>query len=1271
MGINGSFFPERGSGSARVSFASFSGGEANSPESIMINTGKTSGLLFRMKPVNFDLSVDREFFNVVLEPGNSYSSELSMSVGMESGDLAADLVCNDLLLSNIITFSGTWDYGNRWLGQHVNGGASYTKTAGRQNYAVDLAGRNPDASGEYFKVNIAGDENRALLNEFIVSAAPIRSRETDRDYFQGRIGVTGNIAFGAEEGEGIVIPGANGGRSFFVYPDCLIAFENFSLSGNADFNGDFLVKQRGGEISVNGNAVAGNAVFNGIDIAFVPLEKGCNVSLSASSGQSEGAFFLEAGLDFEPMEFEARLELSSTPADDILSLLKPFIRQAHAGRYVENILKDIVLDTEIFFFTDFKHIMYNSPDMAVVYESPDFGRIEAELFLTGTDQQFMLSEGRFSSEDALLTVSASADFSSPESLDFNLSVGFNDISWYLEGRYLDRTLTVTGLYGLHAFFTVSPSGAFSGYFQADGIPLPVQDKAAYLSFYSSVRYDSGDFWTFDVDFLEAREIPTPQGSGTLRFFGSVDQDGASLPILYYIDSVGPLQGSASFSWARDFKKMNGNVNISGAGGQAERYLADCSLENGHFGLFVSVDGMRIDRLTLAAGRAIMDGELGFSMDSLDDYSVEFRLKSLKARILENDVSSSGIALLSPDELTIKNFTLDFADINAGIPMLTLNRVNNHARLSASASGRLWLRPVEFALTVEAGFGKAVSWAAISQALDSVEGSVFVEKFQYAGYEPDDPFSFVFSHINGAFSFLGGPNNLIRFSLDPDGTFYASLSAPFPVRGTAAGSINNNYIDAHVSGLYVDLASLWNAVPYVPHFALTSGYVSGQLDILGNLNDPEFFGSVRAVSVGIQASPYVQQVIRPVPFTAQIDGNEITFGPLMVAVGGGGGIVSGYVRFDRWIPGILRLEILVPRETPIPYSVSVANFISSGDASGRLVLAMEELILDISGDLFANNSDMSLSGEDASANGWSENNRTFTTANLTVTTGSQVEFTWPNTRVPMLRANPVMGSVLYITADSQSRQYSINGNISIRSGEVFYFERSFYIRSGNLVFRESEQQDFNPLLSARAEIRDRTDTGPVTISLIVENEPLLRFAPRFESSPSLSQLEIFALLGQNLIGIQGNGAGDSLQRALLTSTSDLLAQFIGVRLLERQIRNFLRLDMFSIRTLAIQNFVLNIANIAQYPVDMSRIGNYFDNTALYGGKYIGNAMFVQGMFSMRYDENQASFGGLRFEWDIGVELQSPLFNIKWDFMPTHPENWWVNDNTITVTWNRSF
>jgi hypothetical protein len=386
------------------------------------------------------------------------------------------------------------------------------------------------------------------------------------------------------------------------------------------------------------------------------------------------------------------------------------------------------------------------------------------------------------------------------------------------------------------------------------------------------------------------------------------------------------------------------------------------------------------------------------------------------------------------------------------------------------------------------------------------------------------------------------------------------------------------------------------------------------------------------------------------------------------------VASGWFRFDRWIPNIFNIDINVPEETAIPFGFDITGFLAHGDASGDLRLSMEDLVFDVTGDLYANNTEISVNSDEIiQAQKMDMFSQTIVpvTLGINVTTGPKVEFLWPSAEFPILRANPDLGTKVRVSADTQARQFSLNSEIKIRGGEIFYFERSFYIRQGTLSFRENEIQ-FDPRLSARAEVRDRTDEGPVTISMIVENAPLLTFTARFESSPPLSQMDIFALLGQNLTGTQVDESSGAIQRAFLSSTSDFLAQFYVVRRLERQIRDFLQLDMFSVRTPVLQNAVFRATGLQQDPVDrISGVGNYFDNTTVFLGKYIGADMFVQSMLSLRYDENQTSFGGLKFEPDIGVELQSPLFSIRWDFVPTHPENWYVNDNSITLTWSRSF
>jgi hypothetical protein len=250
-----------------------------------------------------------------------------------------------------------------------------------------------------------------------------------------------------------------------------------------------------------------------------------------------------------------------------------------------------------------------------------------------------------------------------------------------------------------------------------------------------------------------------------------------------------------------------------------------------------------------------------------------------------------------------------------------------------------------------------------------------------------------------------------------------------------------------------------------------------------------------------------------------------------------------------------------------------------------------------------------------------------------------------------------------------RTFSFTGDISLRGGVIIYFETSYYIRSGMLNFREDQDQ-FDPRITVRAEVRDRSSSGPVTISMVVDNAPLRSFTPRFESSPALSQMEIMSLMGQSLVGYTGEDG--SVSTPFLASSADLLAQSQVMRRIQGALRDFLRLDMFSVRTQFFQRAAFGIFGIEEQPVDrIGWVGNYFDNTSVFVGKYIGSDMFAQLMLSLRYDEKKRTFGGYTLEPDFGLELQSPLGNIQWKLVPSHPENWYINDCSFTISWNFTF
>jgi hypothetical protein len=603
------------------------------------------------------------------------------------------------------------------------------------------------------------------------------------------------------------------------------------------------------------------------------------------------------------------------------------------------------------------------------------------------------------------------------------------------------------------------------------------------------------------------------------------------------------------------------------------------------------------------------------------------------------------------------------------------------------------RDVDMACTLGIDFTPIASWLNLDEAINSFQGLLSVDTFNFDSFLMEEPFLVNFSRERGLIALRGGARDMIRLRLSDNGDFYAALSSPSPVRGSLIGSLRNNRIEALLPDLYVDLAALWRFMPpsVTELLELPGGFVTANVEIAGPMADPEFFGLAEGHSVRMAVPQFLSRDIRPVPITVILDGNEMRFGPTPVGIGSGQGLVSGWFRFDRWVPNVFTLDIQVPKETPIPVSFDISGIMANGYASGNLKLSMEDMILSATGDLVAQDTDITINADELASTQIEApvtNERTI--VDFTIRIGRKVLFIWPNKDFPILQAYADMGDTLRIGNDTITRHFSLVGDISLRSGEIFYFQRSFYLREGLLSFNENEVQ-FEPRITARAELRDQSTEGMVTISMIIDESPLQSFTARFASTPPLSQMEILSYLGQSFMGDSTQTATGSefSQSRFIASTADLFAQTWAVRRVERWVRDFLFLDMFSFRTQFIQNLAVsqiwrqsgrtvNGETSAQTGGGVLGFGNYLDNTSVFLGKYLDSNTFIQGMVSLRYDENRTAaaqgrltLGGYAVEADIGLELRSPWIDIRMNIVPTHFEHLFIDDVSVSLIWRRSF
>jgi len=1227
--------------------------------------------LFNLQPFKTSLTYNNKLINVKPKEENE-ANNYHFNYNIESKKLQAGINLNDFKPESMIKFSDEIKNISDLFLMQITGYSSFAYNNGFIDYNVNIKGDNRKISTKNknsFVIDVYGNEKEIIVNDFNIT-----SDNSNNDIFSGTLGLSGDLQFKPLKSHGSII------------------FNDFSLTGKETMRAVVNVSSKDNNILISGeNIEIAQTVIKELSVLLYPMNNGMEIETSCFFLEN-GAVFLDAVFTSEPEEIEASLKIDSLSLFELTEVLRPFSETLNVPSVSRGVLKKSSISTEIFFSTDFKKIVYNAPN--IVFSSGD---TNINLSLSGTDKQIILSEGIFSRNKDEILFSSDIDFSNTMNLLFLLNASYNEMTWHIEGQILDRkTVIIRDPNGFHGYGNIANNGDFSGYIEGDNYPILSNSQTIYLNFYSSLRYNSSDFWHLELNKFTARYANAPEGADFFKITGMADQNGANFRNISYIDNSGILVGNADFTWSENFSYIYFILDITDGNSAGEKYYAVGTLKDENINVDVSVSDIRLNRFIRKINPMIISAEASITWNSIQSFDAKIYLSSLRTKIESNDIYASVNVNVSNDELSINNLKMDYSELKINLSELKFNIDEGVVFTRADINGIFKEKAVKGNIGIDATFASVDSWLDLDQIITDLDGELSLDNFSFGDIKDED-FKLVFKSKDGAVSAKGGHKDMIRLEMDSDGVFFAGLSAPLPIRGNIVGTFKKGNIDARTNNFFIDIVRLFNIFSPQKDFFITSGYITGKTQFVGPFWNPEFHGNAKAESLRFQIPNFLTEDIKVAPFDVLAEGYEMTFGPVDVLSGGGNGAIKGWFFFENWAPVNIGLDISIQRDNPIPYGINIGGFLSKGTAAGtiNLVIDIPEKFMEMKGDLFSNESELGLNMEDLMANAEKDHSAEIvfnSVVNMKITAGSKVEFIWPIVS-PILRATPEMGTVIYVSSDTQAGQYTLDGNVKIRSGELYYFDRNFYIRQGNIVLKENETK-FDPRISARAEIKDRSDSGTVTISMIINNQSLFSFEPRFEASPSMTQLEIYSLLGQNFTIVQGEGDNETVNRMLLSSTTDLAAQvlantdlmsqFVIMRQFERYVRDITGWDMFSVRTKIFQNaIVTGVSGLSQLSsqntVDRNRnqtnpVPYLIDNTSVFIGKYISKDMFVQSMLTLKYDENGPLFGGLTPELDFGIELQSPFVNIRWDFYPDffpyHPENLPIG-NSITLIWSKSF
>ncbi len=876
-----------------------------------------------------------------------------------------------------------------------------------------------------------------------------------------------------------------------------------------------------------------------------------------------------------------------------------------------------------------------------------------------------------------------ADFLAGGNLDFQGSVRLQNIPYSFTGTYVSgKELTVRESRGLVASVYFSNLSQVAFQVKGTNIPFVAAKRESALTIDASGIYSGAATWEVNLNKLTVTNFPfVPLPDTSVSISGRLTPGRGILDRVEYSDGASSLTGNGTLTYnfasgsTPQLQRLNAAAFLQLANQQpGESYRLDLSLTGGTLGGDVLVRNMPWSRAGILAVSGGVDAQVRIS-GPLAKPAIAAQLT------LDNSVYGgqpvSGVATLQwSDEV----LALDSANINfqPNTTIQTTGKANfrtGQAEATVSVSSK-----TRRSAPLNVNMKFSAKYPVPKNALDlaKIVGGNIDATMSLSGIpmqkDLGGTWNFTLQKRGKDIRVSGGPDNSLDGRIRENGDFVLSAQNPLPFTFQADGRIKGQKIEANINNVHFNLSLIHKVLDFGV-FALERGDVTGGLRINGSTSDPDFYGTL-GVTDTVGRLTFAPEQLGPSKTFLVFEEKHVVMTRFTVPLGKSNGQVQGTFTMNRWIPESLTLQVDVPTSAGLKVDYTFGNVTVNGHANGRINIVGTPQVTRVSGNLTAYSTAITLADVGNQQATAQPPNGPPLKLDLSIQSGKRVEFLWPSSTIPVLRGYARLGQTIHIALSTDTGDFSLRGDVGIQSGEIFYFERSFYIKSGMIRFNES-QDYFDPRLTVNAEIREVSNTGPVTISLVANDERLSQFTPRFVSNPSMTDSQIVALLGGNFFGELANNNLSLSSAALLAG--DLVSQFSVVRSFENAVRDALSLDLFSVRTQLVSNILRGTLPDTQYPLDNTSpsLGKYLDNTTVFLGKYLGTDLFLELLIQLQAQnpfvntEQVRSFGGLVISPEINLDWRTPFFDLQWNFAPKSPQTLFLSDNTISLSWGFSY
>ena len=1081
-------------------------------------------------------------------------------------------------------------------------------------------------------------------------------------------------------------------------PDGNLAISLSLADGSLDATSSMRLLGHNGEYAAFADqAIIGGAVFK--DIAFAASRKGeqADFSLSFKPPQIEGSaidatvrnFSGEAGAEAGTplVSCEGSVVLGSNPNIELsvnlealdLGPLKPIIAALSDSPDAASILSSLKLGGSLFASSDFNRFSWSAPDLTVVSNlAPGAYGL---LSLSGTPTSISVKHARVSASGYSVEGSGKIDLSEVGRLGFEASLSYKDIPYALRGSITSQGLSITGDYGLE----ISARHVDEDFFvsaKAAGLPLPLGKGLFLATVDAEGRFASFQDWHLSI--ADSNFAPTGEEMSVIpeiSLTGDFGPTAARIGRLRVADKVSALVGDAVLSYslpaplkARIVAHLSADGQVKGPS-PPESYAIDAAYSEGRLEGAVDLVASPLARLGKLALDGSVDGRIAVK-GVLSDPSIDFALRLRDGHYMDQTIALEAAGSYSDGALVLRDVSAAYQGQNISKGFATFAFADASTTVSFDYAGTLSEESLKFSLSARGTSTHA--GGTLGEMLGSYKADGSITGFDL-GSANSSSWPFSASVDKRSVSFVGGNSGEVRFKYANGGVFSASLRNPFPVRADVAGLFDGKNIDLSVQGIEFDLALLEPVMP-AALIQIVSGKARGGFRAVGLANDPEISGAMELEGASLKVLGWLADDAGPFNAPIIATGRRVSVSVPSIQVGKAAIALDCQANFDHWIPVGLTASLRTLEGSKVRMDSIILGIHAQGDAAADLKFALQGDVLALDCDVDLDKGVVVVSPAILSTSA-AETSRPqlYLSVVTNVRFGRGVQVYFPSSAYPWVTGYSDPSSLLAIRYDQASEDYTLKGSVVLRGGEVFYIQRNFFIKTGMIAFNEGRDH-FDPRVSLLAELRDRNDEGPITITLTTDNAPITSFKPKLSSDPPLTEAQIALLMGQNLIGASSNGtlngdAADTIRKAVI-STSDLFIPQLNVtRVFEDKVRETFGLDMFYFRTQVLQNWLIDLSSSTP-TTSGNALSRYFDQTEFYAGKYLNDLTFTHASLSLIGDPLAGSNtltlnSSLGMDFELGVELDSPFGLIQWNVDPKTSENQLIVDQSLSLSWKFAY